>query len=295
MNNKILSFDIGGTSIKYGVVTDKGEILWKDEIATDAKKGGISVVNKVKNKIREIIENEDIIGIGISTAGIVDNKNGKILYASEAIPNYIGIDIKSEIEKEFGIKTVVENDVNCFGLAEIWLGNVKDKENIFCITIGTGVGGCAIINNKVLAGRGFSAGEIGYMKVMGEKLNISGSTSGLVNRVSARKGNIVGLNGKDIFILAEQGDKICIEEIERLAEAVAQGIINIIYVMNPEVIIIGGGIINQNNYLIPKIREKVNVMVEPYMSDNIEIKASYFRNDGGIIGATYKYIMERDG
>ncbi|MEG1871137.1 MAG: ROK family protein, partial [Peptostreptococcaceae bacterium] len=154
--SKVLSFDIGGTSIKYGIVDFEGNIIWKSEMDTEAYLGGSHIVQKVKDKVGEIVQREQIIGVAISTAGIVDPVKGRIAEASDTIKGYRGQEIKETIENAFGIKTTVENDVNCAALGEMWKGAGKRKLNAFCMTIGTGVGGCAIVDKRVLSGNTFS-------------------------------------------------------------------------------------------------------------------------------------------
>ena len=117
--SKYVCIDIGGTSIKYGLANELGEILDRQEMDTEAlEKGGPGILEKSKNISRKYIEeNDDIKGICVSTAGMVDPEEGKIVYAIESIiPGYTGLEFKKEIEKEFNIPCEVENDVNCAGL-----------------------------------------------------------------------------------------------------------------------------------------------------------------------------------
>ena len=289
---KILSFDIGGTAIKYGVLDLQGNVLWKDEMDTEANLGGEHILNKVKSKISEVINNEKVIGVAVSTAGIVDTVNGAIAEASDTIPGYRGQQIKSEIEKDFGLKTTVENDVNCAALGELWKGAGKDKKSVFCMTIGTGLGGCAIVDGRVLNGTSFSAGEIGYLNIGGDDLNKTGSTSGIVKRVAKRKNiSTSEINGKIIFDLAKQGDKICIEEIDTMVDNVSSAISMIAYIVNPQVIILGGGVTKQKEYLLPRFNKRAKGKIIPYVFDSLDIKLAELQNDAGIIGAVYNFIQ----
>lgn len=292
--DKILSFDIGGTSIKYGVLDLEGNILWKDEMSTEAHLGGNHIIEKVKMKIEQVIVKETVIGVAVSTAGVVDSINGVILEASDAIKGYKGQKIKQSIEETFNLKTTVENDVNCAALGEVWKGAGREKKNIFCITIGTGVGGCSVVDGKVLRGNSFSSGEIGYLNINGDDLNKTGSTSGMINRVIKRKNvNNNDINGKIVFDLAKQGDRICIEEIDTMVDNVSSAMAIIAYIVNPEVIILGGGVTKQKEYLLPLFKEKVNDKVIPYVSGHLDIKLAELENDAGIIGAVYNFINQR--
>lgn len=144
---KFIAFDIGGTLIKYGVLTDKGNFLERNETATQAEFGGPEVLRKVKEIGDGLIKRYSIGGICISTAGQVDSKKGEILYASSLIPEYTGTLIKKELEAYFRLPVEVENDVNCAGLAESWIGKGRDAKSLFCLTVGTGIGGSYIIDS----------------------------------------------------------------------------------------------------------------------------------------------------
>lgn len=290
---RVLSFDIGGTSIKYGVVDFDGNVIWKDAMDTEAYLGGEHLVSKVKAKVEEVIKSENIEGVAISTAGIVHNKKGEILAASNAIPGYKGQKIKEEIEKTFGLFTTVENDVNCAAAGEIWRGAARDNKNIFCATLGTGVGGCVIADGKVVGGKNFCAGEVAYLTVNGDILNNTGSTSGLIRRVCDRKGlEYNEINGKDVFDMAFANDEICIEEIDTMIDSIAQLISIVSYVVNPEAFIIGGGVVKQKAYLLPRIIEKAKEKVIPYLRDELDIRIAELENDAGMVGAVYNFKQQ---
>ena len=260
------------------------------QMDTEASKGGLSILEKVKDIVRNYIIEHKVDGICVSTAGMVDPKEGKIIYASSLIPNYIGVEIKKELEKEFKIRCEVENDVNCAGLGEFWLGAAKNSHSCVCLTIGTGIGGCVIINGKVLPGFSNSAGEVGYMKINGEDLQDVAATSKLVEKVAARK-NIdkSDINGKIIFDLAKKGDIDCIEEIDKLVDNLTLGISYIVYVINPEVVVLGGGIMAQKEYLEEKIKTSLKEKLIESVYNNVRIEFAENQNNAGMLGALYNF------
>ena len=138
--------DIGGTAIKAGVLDENARIIEQLNIPTEAMQGGSYVLARVKKIIERYIVLRKITGICISTTGMVDAAQGSIIYANENMPGYMGINLKKEIERTFGILCEVENDVNCEGLAEYWNGAAQKSQSALCMTIGTGIGGCAIVN-----------------------------------------------------------------------------------------------------------------------------------------------------
>lgn len=118
---KYISIDIGGTAIKYGIVSEDAEVLLKKEMKTEAQKGGPAILDKVIGIVEALKEEADA-GVCISTAGMVDIEKGEIFYSAPLIPNYIGTAFKKTVEERFGIPCEVENDVNCAGLAEYKAG-----------------------------------------------------------------------------------------------------------------------------------------------------------------------------
>lgn len=293
---KFICIDIGGTSIKYGILRETGIIIEKGNMDTDAlKEGGQGIFEKIKYIISKYLKNYEVEGICISTAGMVDPKDGKILFALEhLIPGYTGMEIKKEVEKEFNIRCEVENDVNCAGLGEMWLGAGKGASSSVCLTIGTGIGGCIIINNELIHGFSNSAGEIGYMKINGEDFQNVASTTSLVKRV-ARLKNIAeeNINGKIIFDMAKNKDQDCLKEIDYMIKSLAIGIANLSYIINPEVIILGGGIMAQEQFLKPKIEEALRKELIKTIYENTRIEFAKRQNDAGMIGALYNFLNKK--
>jgi predicted NBD/HSP70 family sugar kinase/DNA-binding MurR/RpiR family transcriptional regulator len=290
---KFLAFDIGGTLIKYGVLNEDGTFAEKHECPTEAHLGGAAIIEKVKEYGKALIGKYTISGVCISSAGQVDSKEGTILYASELIPHYTGTPLKKELEAFFNLPVEVENDVNCAGLAESWIGMGKEAKSLFCLTVGTGIGGSYILDNKLHTGHSFSGGEIGYIPIEGEQFQELASTRTLVRNVAKRKGvSETELDGKKIFEMAQAGDEICIQEIERLVYYLSKGIATIAYMMNPEMIIIGGGITEQKDYLYPLISKQLQKDIIPNILKQTQIKIAQNLNNAGMIGALRHFILQ---
>jgi predicted NBD/HSP70 family sugar kinase/DNA-binding MurR/RpiR family transcriptional regulator len=290
---KFIAFDIGGTLIKYGVLNEDGTFIEKHECLTEANLGGEAIIRKVMECGRRLMDSHTISGICISTAGQVDSKEGTILYASSLIPEYTGTTVKKELEAFFQLPVEVENDVNCAGLAESWIGTGKDAKSLFCLTIGTGIGGSYILDNKLHTGHSFSGGEIGYIPIEGDQLQELASTRTLVRNVARLKGvSEAELNGKAIFDLAQSGDEICIQEIERLVYYLSKGIATIAYMMNPEMIIIGGGITAQKDYLYPLIKKQLQKDIIPAILEKTKIEIAQNLNNAGMIGALRHFLLQ---
>ena len=292
-----ICIDIGGTSIKYGVLSEKGEIFIDGTVSTKVTEKENFILSDVKKLIRNILDeyrNYEIKGICVSTAGVVNPEKGEIAYAGPTIPKYTGTKIKEELEKEFSISCEVENDVNCAGLGEYWRGAGQGSKSMVCLTIGTGIGGSVILDGKLLNGIGYTAGEIGYMDVNGNYIQNIASSKYLVEKVQKEKVEKEGITdtitGVDIFELAKRGDEICIAGINEIISNLAVGVRNIIYLMNPEVIVIGGGITAQKEYLEEKIRKEVNDGMISDMFRKTRIELAQQRNQAGLLGALYNFL-----
>lgn len=281
--------DIGGTAIKYGVVNENAELVLQSETPTLAANGGAFIMEKVKMLIKEMGEKYNFSGICISTAGMVDRK-GVIFHAASLIPEYIGTPVKKIMEDEFSLPCEVENDVRCAGLAEAVSGAACGKSSALCITVGTGVGGCVIIDGKIWHGFSGSAGEIGYVHMESGSFQELGAGSILVKNTEKALSLPAGtLNGKIIFERAANGDCVCIEMIHRMTDVLGKGIANLCYLFNPETVVIGGGVTGQGEPLRAELEEAVKRYLLPVIANKTEIKFAKHGNDAGMLGAFYYF------
>lgn len=289
--NRYVSIDIGGTAIKYGLIDEEGNIVKRQEMPTEASKGGKHILQKAVGIVEEFQKTEKISGICISTAGMVDTEKGEIFYSAPLIPEYAGTQYKKVMEERFHVPCEVENDVNCAGLAEYVSGAAKGSSISVMLTIGTGIGGSMVANGEVFHGFSGSAVEVGYMNIPGGDFQDLGAASVLTKKVAERKGEYISRwSGRRIFEEAKKGDAICIQAVDELADVLGMGIANICYVVNPEVVVLGGGIMAQEKYL----REKIECAVDRHLISSIRrhtrITFAKHRNDAGMLGAFYHFI-----
>lgn len=289
---KFASLDIGGTSIKYGVVNDEGKVICKFSVPTEAQNGAEKLMDKVILKIHKLLSiAPELEGIGISTAGAVDTENGVIVYANENLPGYKGMHVKNIIEDHFKLPVKVNNDVNCAAIAEHWVGSAVSKDTFFCITIGTGIGGAAFINGKLFKGRNFRACEIGYLgrNEQGSYFEKLASMSSFVGRI--KKELNANVDGIQIFENIKNGNAAYINIYNEWICEIAKGLSDIVYLFDPGLIVIGGGVSAQKDFFINGIRDKmVNFLPNEFLKGT-EIKSAECGNDAGIIGAVYDFIV----
>ena len=290
-----ICIDIGGTEIKHGVLDENGKFLAKDKVPTEAFRGGPALLKKVLGIAADYLRYWKAEGICVSTAGMVDVEKGEIFYSAPLIPEYAGTKIKAGMEEEFGLPCEVENDVNCAGLAEAVSGAAAGAQSALCLTVGTGIGGCIIIGGRGYHGWSGSACEVGYMHMDGSDFQTLGAASILVKRVAAAKGEPEDAwNGYRIFQLAREGDPICREAIDQMCDCLGKGISNICYVLNPQIVVLGGGIMAQEEYLRPRLEKALARYLVSSIYEKTELAFAKHQNDAGMRGAYY-HFLERQG
>lgn len=290
-----ICIDIGGTDIKYGVMDVAGEFAVHGTLPTEAKTyGGLGIVRKVSDLVRETCGVYDVRGVAISTAGMVDPATGEIVYAlEESIPQYRGVNWKAIMRENFDLPASVENDVNCAALGELWKGAGRGASSLFAMTIGTSIGGCLIVDGKVVHGASQSAGEIAYMRVPGGRLHERCSATCLVASVCRTKGLPAGsIDGHFVFDLLAKGDHAAQEEVALLIESLADAITNVVCVVNPERIVLGGGIMAQEAVLWPLLEAALRDRLPPIIYEATTIAFAATQNNAGMLGALYHFFQE---
>ena len=298
---RYLSFDVGGTNIKYSLIDTNGNILKSGKYTTITNRE--EFLNKIEDIVKE--NSEKIEGLAFSMPGVIDVDKGHMITGG-ALYELYDYNFKEELEKRIKIPVEIENDVNCVALAEKWLGNAKENKNFICLTIGTGVGGALFINDKIVRGAKYSAGEFGFMitarlkNTADSTLSMRGSVRGGLIKSYAKKvnQNWEELDGKKIFEYAENGDKIAIETINEFYTNIAYSIFNLIVSLNPEKILVGGEISVRTDF-IEKIKEKLEEIKSEIVDlKNLEfpvIERCKFLNDSGKIGALYNFkLMQKN-
>lgn len=280
----ILAIDIGGTMIKYGLVSSDGKILSTEEIKTEASKGLNNILNKIDNIFKRYKENNPV-GIAVSGTGQINGMIGKVIGGNPIIPNWIGTNLVKILEEKYNLPAVLENDVNCVALGEKWVGAGKDLSNFICLTIGTGIGGGIILNNQLFRGENFVAGEFGHILIKKGEFEQFASTTALIRLVKERTGKT--LNGKEIFDLEKKEIVEYQEVISEWIENLTDGLSSIVYCFNPANIILGGGVIEQGEPLINRIKNSLFKKIGPQFKEKLNITQAKLGNNAGMIGASY--------
>lgn len=292
-----LAFDIGGTQIKYGTITEEGTILSQQKEETPKTLDGL--LSFIEQKA---LEHPSAKGVAISSPGSVGDDG--VIYGSSALPYLHGPNIKQLISDSVQpLPVYIENDANCAAYAEIWRGAARGKEDVLVMVIGTGIGGAIIKNGTLHKGANLHGGDFGYMLLTTDVKNSDdvwsrvASTAALVKKVAKVKHMPESsLSGEEIFRLVEEEDPICKKAVDEWYQLLAIGIYNMQYIYDPQVILVGGGI-SARPELIDCINEKLDELLEKIDLAKIrpKVEVCHFRQNANLLGAVFGLYKQEGG
>lgn len=297
-----LSFDVGGTFIKYAIIDSLGEIHLKDKVKTPGAPCKETIPNIMIEVFNSLKDKYQISCIGISTAGQVNVDKGVVEYAVDNLPEYSNTDFREKLGKTLNLPVFVDNDVNSAASGEMWIGNGKNLKNFLCVTLGTGVGGAIVINKEVYRGENFSGGEVGHFIIVpeGNKCNCGrngcyeryASTSALIRmyKEALIENNLPceeNYEGEYIVDLYYKGDEIAKKVYERFLDYVAYGLANLSHILDPGIILVGGGISAQGERFFNEVNKRFKKYAMTSHKENTVVKQAGLTNDAGVIGAAF--------
>ncbi len=305
-----VGIDLGGMSVKAGLVDDNYNIVKKDSVVTDINSGEqiINDIIMLCERMKAATPDGKLDSIGIGVPGHVDSKSKMVLYCNNVpISN---IDVRAKVEEACGVKTFIDNDANVAALGEVIAGAAKGYDSAVMITLGTGVGSGIVINRRIFVGCNGAAGELGHMVIKEDGLpcncgrhgcfELYASATALIRQTREAmvnapdsimwkycEGDIFKVNGKTAFDALRAGDETGTRVIYQFVRYLAVGVVDMIDILQPDAIIIGGGISKEKDYLIKPL-EKI-VEEERYSKGDTQTKiiVAELGNDAGIIGAAY--------
>jgi len=308
-NRYSIGVDLGGTNVKFGIISKKGKIAKKVILPTNADKGPDAVVSQIINGINILLENSkiEIKGIGIGTPGTVIIKKGTV----ENPPNFSGwgkVQLGKIIFKKLGIIVNVENDANAAAIGELIYGAGKKLNNFLMVTLGTGVGGGIIINKQLYRGEHGAAGELGHVSInnngklckcgsrgcvetyLGNNYLISDVKKSLYKHKDSLLFEMVStdnilLTPKLITEAAIQNDEYAISIIVKAGHALGYSISSVINVLDVTNIVVGGGLAGFGKILFDSLKETIILRVMQPNKDKIKVYPAKLKNNAGIKGA----------
>lgn len=307
-----IGIDMGGMSIKFGLVNSKQQIVAKTTIPTILDIPYQKLVENMADAVHQLLAGQNLTladcdGIGIGSPGTIDDVNGVVLYSNNF--RWENIPVVEELKKHLDTAIKIANDADAAALGEVYAGAAKGEENAVLLTLGTGVGGGVIIGKEIFHGPLAGGCELGHMVIAYGGLQCTCGRRGCLEayasatallRMAREKaaedpksvmnemcdGKLENMNGKIPFDAAERGDEAGLAVVEEYEEYLACGIANVINIFRPAKVILGGGVAAQRENLTRPLQEKVNALCFGGEHGEIaKIVTSQLGNDAGIIGA----------
>lgn len=313
MSKKIIGIDLGGTSVKLAILTDKGEIQEKWSIKTNILDEGSHIVPDIIESIKDKFEShglnkEDFLGIGMGSPGVVDVEKGTVIGAYNL--NWKTLQpIKEQIEGALGLPFFIDNDANVAALGEQWVGAGENDPNVVFVTLGTGVGGGVVAAGNLIRGCAGAGGELGHIVVDFEApimctcgkagcLETVASATGIVNLTRRYAAEYAGdaelkkmiddgqdVTAKDVFDLAKEGDDLALIVYKNFSRYLGIACANIASVLNPAYIVIGGGVSAAGDFLLSGVQAVFEENTFPQIRTSTKLTLANLGNDAGVIGA----------
>ena len=306
-----IGVDVGGTNVKVALVDESGSIVFTDTVPTRAEMGYEYTISNMIKAIHDVVKEsktdmKDIKGIGFGFPGQIDCDNGIVRLAPN-IPGWVNIPIADIVSKEFGVPVKVDNDVRCAALAELNYGAGKGATNMICITVGTGIGSGLIVNGKLVRGASNAAGELGHIKLQMEGGPLCGCGDHGCLEAFASGPSIVAMaeeyvrGGKStkyrelakneitpyyVCEAAKQGDVVAKKIFEIIGSYIGIGLASVVNLLNPEKIVIGGGVADAGEFLFGPIKETLKKRSMPIQGSAVQVVHAELGNTAGVIGAS---------
>ncbi len=299
--------DVGGTKIAAGLVDEHGHLIARERTESPATDPG-EIVRTIGKLVRSLAQDHDIEAVGVSAAGFVDKKRATVVFA----PNLAWRDepLKERLQEELDLPVVVENDANAAAWGEFTFGAGEDVEDLLMLTIGTGVGGGVVIDGELVRGGFGFGGEVGHIQMVpgGVKcgcgnlgcLESYGSGSALVRMtrehavedperaatlLARAGGDVAGISGPLITEAAQAGDQFSIDRLAELGDWIGQGVATLTAVLDPNVVVIGGGVSEAGDLLLHPIRVSfANHVTARGHRPMLEVRQAQLGNAGGMVG-----------
>lgn len=320
MKNKVIGIDLGGTTSKFALLTQEGDILHQWAIPTCIEDEGSHIVPQMIHSIKETLKEEhidisDLLGIGMGSPGQIDRQKKTVVGAYNL--NWREIqELGQQFEAAFHLPFYIDNDANVAALGERWQGAGRQSDHMLLVTLGTGVGSGLVIDGHLLHGNKGSAGEVGHLTVERERpfqctcgkwgcLETVASATGIINlakRVLDERPELAktsslnekGLNfsAKDVFDAAKSADPLAEQVVDQFVDYLGLALSHLANSLNPEYIVIGGGVSKAGDYLLQKIQQVYETNLFPPIFDSTHLVLAQLGNDAGVVGAAALVLRE---
>lgn len=291
----VIGIDLGGTQTKYGVVRSDGALLFKSAVETPAKSGSHSLIENLKRVAERAMQEAKQAGcnpvaLGVATAGWVDTKTGRVVYATDNLPGWTGARVGEELALASGLPVAVENDANALAVGEKRFGAAKSFTDFICLTLGTGLGGGCYVGGVLNRGTHFLANQIGHIPIVHDGLpctcGIRGCLEPYVNAAAViRYAGDSYTSAAQVIAAVNAGEKKACAAIKTLGQHLARGCATLVALLDPEALILGGGLTEKNPLLLACLRGELAQLLHPWEARQLQVIPSELGYHGGVLGA----------
>lgn len=293
MNKYIIGLDVGGTKIAAGAVDSHGKVIKKITLPTETRRGKKIILKNILAAASKVWL-PGVKDIGVAMAGQCDFRRGIFLSGPNFPKNFQNINLGKILKNNFHVPVYLDNDAHAFTLAEVTFGAGRGKKNVVGLTLGTGIGGGLIINGRLIRGKNNTAGELGHMTLdggsphrcsCGRYGHFEALSSGTALENFYKKLTNKFLAGPEIVVRAKSGDKKAKQALAMLSHYLATGLANLVQILDPDVVVVGGGLSNLPTLWPAALQEFKKGVIYKSLKNTKIIKAK-LGDDAGIIGAT---------
>jgi predicted NBD/HSP70 family sugar kinase/putative N-acetylmannosamine-6-phosphate epimerase len=299
----VVAIDMGGTNTKFGLVTREGRLLCEGSRPTPFSAGRDALLEHLKTIVATVLETAGSDGahpsrVGIATAGWVDPRTGRVVYATGNLPGWTGAEIAASVSDACGLPVAVENDANALAVGESVFGSARGIRNFVCITLGTGIGGGCYVDGSLLQGSHYMANGLGHIPCLPDGRPCTCGLKGCLEAYTNSAALLEYAGGrftdaKALIEAANRSDAAAVDAIRKLAGYLATGIASMVQLLDPELIVLSGGLAQSNPLLLKFVTEVLESKVTVFNLRRLRICASEFGTHGGVIGAA-AVAMDRD-
>lgn len=312
MGEAVIGVDLGGTNLRTALLNPAGDILAKHKECTLASEGHRRVIARLLKCITEQREKAmrqglDVSAVGVGAPGVILSGEG-VVVTSPNFPDWNNLPLRRELETALSLPVVIENDANAAALGEQWRGAAKDVDSMVFLTLGTGVGGGIVNDGRIWGGAHGMAGEVGHMTLVPDGRKCGCGNSGCLEMYASSRGIVMSYrdaappgtgNGEgsitsaDIYRAANDGDPRAVQVMQDMGRYLGIGIANLINILNPAMVVIGGGVKEAWPLFIESTRREVLRRAFSYPAERTKIVPSVLGDDAGMVGAAALALQQR--
>ncbi len=283
---KYACIDIGGTAMKYAMMTESGRILTKGQVLTKVEEDGSRAIPRKIAVIVDGLQEEcgRAEGVAVCSPGLIDAEKGEVIFAGSNFPGYSGMKLREEIGALTQLPCTVENDVNAAALGESWIGAGTGAKSAYCVFVGTGIGGALVLDGHLVHGAAAAAGEIGFLPFAGGTMEQLASMKSLLRQTGAA-------TGEEVFERAAAGDRKVLAALDGMTKTIAYGLAEICCIVNPEVVIMGGAVMAQREFFELRLNKYLTGLLPAELLTNTRLAFARLGTAAGLAGALRHFLQ----